>query len=112
MLSNCMQLLGDNLFLNVVVALIMGGLAFVSGLVVENSFDVIKGKNHRKDRLKKKFRVALDCIHQAEQKLPGKGLGQDRFELAIDLYQEIMGSRSLEDKEIVQLMFQQSSLSH
>ncbi len=122
-MDNCVKAAGilvgflsDQVLLGVIVAVVTGAILLPAGLIwglfLENSKDIIKGKDHHIVGVSGKYFAALDCVHSAEQQLP-EGLGEERFQLALRLYQGKMGRNSLkEDGLVVQMMFDKSSLKH
>lgn len=112
----CTVFVGNNLIFNIVLgligAVILSGIGFFVGLVVENYFNLIRGKDHKVVKLSKKYDTALDCVHLAEVQLPD-GAGTERFRVALGLYQKKMGDKSVEeDANVVQVMFNLSTLKH
>jgi hypothetical protein len=85
-------------------------IGIAAGSFLEDKFDFI-GRGRRNKRIRKSIEVALACVYEAEQDIGG-GRGEEKFALAIGLYQEKTGNEDYRKAfHMVMKAFEISNLS-
>jgi len=77
---------------------LIAAVFFIGGLIVEETYSLI-GNNRAEKKGNNHFRIALMCVFEAEERLPGENRkrGAERLEYAIGLYKKRTGVRKYQE---------------